>query len=168
MQKAVKNKNVGVVVSGIVILTLAIAILFLCIFVPRLRENKILRERIDLFLTAEYERMLVSDPLMETGGALSDRGVQTMLTGSEVSLLREKLLALEEAGFKNGDNVPMIEGAWDTKWQLKTTAGEYAALYFTEDRLYFYADGTAFYFEPKDPTAYDVFYTCLRETLLHE
>ena len=168
MQKAQKSKNVGVTVAGIVILAIALVILFLVIFLPRFRENKMLRERVDLFLTAEYERMLVSDPLMETGGVLGERGVQTMLTGDEVSLLREKFGAVEKTGFKNAENTLMIEGAWDTKWQLRTTAGEYHTLYFTEDRLYFYADGTAFYFEPKDLTAYDVFYACLREALLHE
>lgn len=166
MQKTLKNKNVGVTVAGIVILTLALIIIFFTIFVPRLRENKILRERVELFLTAEYERMLISDPLMESQGTIADRGVQVMLTGEEVRLLREKLAAVDKAGFTNGDNVAMIEGAWDTKWQIRTVEGEYESLYFTETALYFYADGTAFCFEPKDLTAYDVFYTCLREMLL--
>ncbi|MBE6603450.1 MAG: hypothetical protein E7636_03830 [Ruminococcaceae bacterium] len=166
MQKTLKSKNVGVTVAGIVILALALIIIFFTIFVPRLRENKILRERVELLLTAEYERMLLSDPLMESQGAIADRGVQIMLTGEEVRLLREKLVVVEEAGFTNADNIAMIEGAWDTKWQIRTVAGEYESLYFTESALYFYADGTAFCFEPKDLTAYDVFYTCMREMLL--
>ncbi|MBQ3055854.1 MAG: hypothetical protein IJC95_00010 [Clostridia bacterium] len=166
MQKTLKSKNVGVTVAGIIILTLALIIIFFTIFMPQLREKKIFQERVELFLTAEYERMLLSDPLMESQGTIADRGVQVMLTGEEVSLLREKLAVVDEAGFTNKDNISMLEGAWDTKWQIRTVAGEYESLYFTESEIYFYADGTAFCFEPKDLTAYDVFYTCMREILL--
>ena len=168
MPQKAENKNIGVTVAGIVILTLALIIIFFTVFMPRLRENKILRERVELFLTAEYERMLLSDPLMESQGTVVDRGVQVMLTGEEVSLLREKLAVVDEAGFTNADNIAMIEGAWDTKWQIRSVAGEYESLYFTESAIYFYADGTAFCFEPKDLTAYDVFYTCMREMLLNK
>ena len=168
MPQKAENKNIGVTVAGIVILTLALIIIFFTVFMPRLRENKILRERVELFLTAEYERMLLSDPLMESQGTVADRGVQVMLTGEEVHLLREKLAVVDEAGFTNADNVAMIEGAWDTKWQIRSVAGEYESLYFTESAIYFYADGTAFCFEPKDLTAYDVFYTCMREMLLNK
>lgn len=166
MQKTLKSKNVSVTVAGVVVITLALIIIFFAIFMPLLRENRILRERVELFLTAEYERMLLSDPLMESQSGITDRGVQVMLTGDEVRLLREKLAAVNEAGFANADNVDMIEGAWDTKWQIRTMAGEYESLYFTESGIYFYADGTAFCFEPKDLTAYDVFYACMREMLL--
>lgn len=166
MQKTLKGKNVGVTVAGIVILTLALIIIFFTVFVPRLHENRILRERVELLLTAEYERMLISNPLMESQGTIADRGVQIMLTDEEVRLLREKLAVVEEAGFTNADNIAMIEGAWDTKWQIRTAAGEYESLYFTESGIYFYADGTAFCFEPKDLTAYDVFYACMREMLI--
>ena len=168
MPQKAENKNIGITVAGIVILTLALIIIFFTVFMPRLRENKILRERVELFLTAEYERMLLSDPLMESQGTVADRGVQIMLTGEEVHLLREKLAVVDEAGFTNADNIAMIEGAWDTKWQIRSVAGEYESLYFTESSIYFYADGTAFCFEPKDLTAYDVFYTCMREMLLNK
>ena len=165
MSTKLKSKNAGVTVAGIIILTLALIIIFFTIFMPQLREKKIFGERVELFLTAEYERMLLSDPLMESQGIVADRGVQVMLTGEEVRLLREKLAVVDEAGFTNAHNVAMIEGAWDTKWQIRTVAGEYESLYFTESEIYFYADGTAFCFEPKDLTAYDVFYTSMREIL---
>ncbi len=165
MQNTAKTKSTGVVIAGVVIVALALLIIFLSVFLPRMRENKIFRERIGLFLTAAYERMLVSDPLLEDEGFVAERGVEVMLTSTEVEGLREKLRAVNAAGFVNAENTSMIEGAWDTKWQLRTAAGEYVALYFTERAIYFYADATAFYFEPKDLTAYDVFYTALREAL---
>lgn len=166
MQKVRGTKQYGVTVAGIVILTLAVIIIFLVIFVPQVHENRILQERISLLLYAEYERVLLSDPLLETEGTVLDRGAQVMLLEAEVDVMREKLAAVAEAGFHNSENVAKIEGAWDMKLQLRTTAGEYADLYFTETALYFYADGTAFCFEAKDVTAYNALFAFLQSTLM--
>ncbi len=165
MQKTKKTKPYGVTVAGVVILALAVSIIFLAIFLPRVRENRILKERLSLLLYAEYERVLLSDPLMETGGSVLDRGAQTMLLEEEVIALRERLAAVAEAGFHNGDNIAKLAGAWDMKLQLRTAAGEYAALYFTETALYFYADGTAFCFTAKDVAAYNALFAFLQSTL---
>ena len=165
MQKAQNERHYGVTVAGIVILALAVCIIFLAIFVPRVRENRILRERVSLLLYAEYERVLLSDPLLETGDALPDRGVQVMLTSDEVDALREKLSAVVDGGFQNGENLTMPEGAWDVKLQLRTVAGEYADLYFTDAGLYFYAESTAFCFEAKDVSAYNALLSFLQDLL---
>ena len=166
MQNSGKSKSVGVAVAGVVIVALALLIVFVSIFVPRLRAGKIFRERLELFLSAEYERMLLSDPLLEGEGAPSERGVEVMLTQAQVELLREKLATVKMAGLVNTENIDMPGGAWDLRWQLRTTSGEVLALYFTEHAIYFFADATAFYFEPRDLTAYDAFYEALREMLV--
>lgn len=165
MQKGAKTPSYGITVAGIVILTLALVIIFLSIFLPIVRENRIFKERLSLLLYAEYERVLLSDPLLEVEGTVNDRGVETMLLDGEVALLREKLEAVAEAGFSNGENLSKIEGAWDMKLQLRTARGERAILYFAADQLYFYADGTAFCFVPEDMVGYHALYTYLEGLL---
>ena len=162
MQKA---KNYGITVAGIVILALAVLIIFLTIFVPQARENKILKERADLLLNAEYERMMLFDPLREREGSFADRGAEVMLLSEQAAALRERFGEVMAAGVRNKENVSKLEGAWDTKWQIRTPENAICNLYFTKDALYFYAQGTAFYFEPKDMLAYDAFYALLQQML---
>lgn len=160
-----KTKNFGVTIAGIVILALAVLLIFLTIFVPFSRENKILKERAEALLYAEYERMMLYDPLREGENALSGRGAEVMLIKEEADALREKFAEVAAGGFRNGENASMSEGAWDIKWQIRPVGGTICDLYFTKDKLYFYAQGTAFYFEPKDLIAYDAFFALLQAIL---
>lgn len=160
-----KTKNFGVTIAGIVILALAVLLIFLTIFVPFSRENKILRERAELLLYAEYERMMLFDPLWESENAIQGRGREVMLIKEEADALREKFAEVVAKGFRNRENVCMTEGAWDIKWQIRTANGTICDLYFAKDMLYFYAEGTAFFFEPKDLIAYDAFFVLLQSML---
>ena len=160
-----KAKNYGITVAGVLILALAVLIIFLTIFVPHLRENKILKERADILLYAEYERVMLFDPLREREGMLADRGVEVMLLSEQVAALRESFREVMAAGVRNKENVSKLEGAWDIKWQLRTLEDTVFDLYFTKDAMYFYAEGTAFYFEPKDMLAYDAFYALVQQIL---
>lgn len=160
-----KTKNYGITVAGVLILALAVLIIFLTIFVPHLRENKILKERADILLYAEYERVMLFDPLREREGMLADRGVEVMLLSEQVAALRESFREVMAAGVRNKENVSKLEGAWDIKWQLRTPEDTVFDLYFTKDSMYFYAEGTAFCFEPKDMLAYDAFYALVQQIL---
>lgn len=160
-----KAKNYGITVAGALILALAVLIVFLTIFVPHLRENKILKERADILLYAEYERVMLFDPLREREGTLAGRGVEVMLLSEQVTALRQSFGEVMAAGVRNKENASKLEGAWDIKWQLRTPEDTVCDLYFTKDAMYFYAQGTAFYFEPKDMLAYDAFYALVQQTL---
>ncbi len=160
-----KAKNYGITVAGVLILALAVLIIFLTILVPHLRENKILKQRADILLRAEYERVMLFDPLREREGALADRGAEVMLRSEQVAALRQSFSEVMAAGVRNKENASKLEGAWDIKWQARCVDGTICDLYFTKDMLYFYGEGTAFYFEPKDMLAYDAFFGLLQDML---
>ena len=162
MQKTAKGKQHGTLLAGVAILLVALGIIFVTIAVPRARENTILEERLDVLLHAEYERVVLSDPLYKDASAPLDRGVEVMLTAAQTDAMRALLQTVAQGGFHNVENKSLVGGAWDMKCQLRKPDGARADLYFTDAALYFYADGTAFCFEAKDLNAYNALYVYLR------
>ncbi|MBQ3064529.1 MAG: hypothetical protein IJC99_07020 [Clostridia bacterium] len=165
MRKADKKQSYATVIAGGIILLAALLIILLSIFLPRIRENRIFKERYAMLESAEYERLLLTDPLFEGSGPITSRGVEVNLSTDEVQTLREALAAVRAGGIGNGENLAGSEGAWDTRLQIRTRAGERAELYFTEELMYFYADGSTFTFLPRDTVAYEALYHYL-QTLL--
>ncbi|MBQ9802802.1 MAG: hypothetical protein IJW51_07015 [Clostridia bacterium] len=165
MQKKTSQKGYGVTLAGIVVLALAVIIIFLTIFVPYTRENRMFYDRVEQLRFGGYEEALLIDPLFKTDDPLASRGKEVLLRAQDVTALREKLAVVVRAGFHNTENRKMLSGAWDLKWQLRAADGTRAELYFTENEIYFYADGTAFCFTPKDAVVYDTLYTLMQQLL---
>ena len=165
MQKTAKTKKNTPLLAGIIILFVALGIIFITIAVPHMRENAIFEERLDILLHSEYERVVLSDPLDKSAATPLDRGVEVLLSEVQVESARVLLDTVVAGGFRNVENKNMAGGAWSMKCQLRAADGTRTDLYFTESEIYFYADGTAFCFEPKSLGAYDAFYAYLRAQL---
>ena len=104
MQKTAKTKKNAPLLAGIIILFVALAIIFITIAVPHIRENAIFEERIDILLHAEYERVVLSDPLYKSAAAPLDRGVEVLLSAAQVESARVLLDTVVAGGFHNVEN----------------------------------------------------------------
>ncbi|MBE6604931.1 MAG: hypothetical protein E7639_04415 [Ruminococcaceae bacterium] len=166
MQKTAKARQNGTLVAGIVILFVAVFIIFITIAVPHVRENRILEDKVHALLYSDYERVVVSDPLYKNAATPLDRGAEVLLSTAQVQQMRVLLQDVVQSGFRNVDNKSGAGGAWDMKCQLRAPDGTRTDLYFTEHEVYFYADGTAFCFAPKDLSAYDALFAYMSSLFL--
>ena len=165
MQKSAVRRRGGTALAGSIILLVALCIIFVTIAVPHMRENNIFNRRVTCLLEAEYERLVLSDPLYQNAATPLERGAEVVLTPAQVERMRVLLADVVKEGFRNVENESRATGAWDMKCQLRDPDGTRTDLFFTASEVYFYADGTAFCFEPKDLGAYDAFYAYLRGLL---
>lgn len=140
---------------------LAVLLILISIFAPRVAAIRGLRARVRALEEGEPEYAVINDPTRENGDILGGRGC-------EVQLSRGDSVAVCSYIAKIADDCALVQSkrdalsAWDTHVIVKTASGEIVQIYVTEESFYYSNNGKICEFCAKDTELYAAFYAFIQ------
>ncbi|MBQ8358081.1 MAG: hypothetical protein IJX39_09800 [Clostridia bacterium] len=152
------KKNWKIYVIGSSLIALALIIVLLAVFLPKIVHRSEMKDLFESILAPDPAFVTVGDPLYNTGDALGNRGKEVILEGETRTEVLDLIAALSEGGYRIAAEEKKTSGAWDLSLRVRSATGETLYLYFTESTFYYMNDTLAVHFEPKDAALYATLY----------